>query len=107
MAHVRPFRALRPLPEKAAQVAAVPYDVVNREEAKALAGSNPLSLLRVSRAELALPEGTDPYSDQVYEAALRGFETLMREAPLVREDAPALYIYRLRMGSHEQVGVAG
>jgi uncharacterized protein (DUF1015 family) len=106
MASVFPFRALRPAPEAAARVAAVPYDVVSTDEARALAASNPLSFLHVSRSEIDLPPGTDPYSDQVYHAAAERFTTLKRTAPLVVEDAPSLYLYRLTMGTHQQVGVA-
>jgi uncharacterized protein (DUF1015 family) len=83
----------------------VPYDVVNTEEARALAGDNPLSFLRVSRAEIELPPDTDPYSDVVYERAAQNFSRLRAEA-LVLEDAPSAYFYRLRMGSHEQLGLA-
>ena len=60
MALIHPFRALRPRPDEAAKVAAVPYDVVNTDEARVLADDNPLSFLRVSRAELELPPNTDP-----------------------------------------------
>src|SRR3984893_10963761 len=105
MATVYPFRALRPHPSKAAHVAAVPYDVVSTDEARALAEGNPLSFLRVSRAELELPPGTDPYSGAVYERAAGNFETLKKTA-LVLEEEPSLYFYRLRMGAHEQTGVA-
>ncbi|HEX2310884.1 MAG TPA: DUF1015 family protein [Vicinamibacterales bacterium] len=106
MAAVFPFRALRPTPERAAAVAAVPYDVVSTVEARDLAAGNPLSFLRVSRAEIQLPADTNPYSDAVYETALRNFEWLRREAPLVIEDDASLYFYRLRMGTHEQTGLA-
>lgn len=107
MATLRPFRALRPSPARAAEVAAVPYDVVNTEEARALAAGNPLSFLRVSRPEIDLPEGTNPYSDAVYRKAGEAFERLRREAPYLREESESLYVYRLRMGEHEQTGVAG
>lgn len=107
MATLTPFQALRPTPESARLVAAVPYDVVNTEEARALAAGNALSFLHVSRAEIDLPSGTDPYSDVVYAAATSRFAALEREAPLVREQFPSLYLYSLRMGTHEQVGVAG
>ena len=107
MSALFPFRALRPAPEAAAQVASVPYDVVNTEEAHALAGNEPLSFLHVTRAEIDLPAGTQPYDAQVYEQAVRNFEGLKRSAPLLMEDEPALYFYRLRMGRHEQTGVAG
>ena len=107
MALIVPFRALRPAPASAARVAAVPYDVVNAHEAHALAEGNPLSFLHVSRAEIDLPVQTDPYSDAVYRKATENFETLKRQAPLVVEDSPSLYVYRLKMGNHVQTGVAG
>ncbi len=66
MSTIRPFTALRPLPSNVERVSAVPYDVVNAEEARAMAAGNPLSFLHVSRAEIDLPPATDPYSDAVY-----------------------------------------
>jgi uncharacterized protein (DUF1015 family) len=107
MPTLAPFRALRPSPDAAARVAAVPYDVVNTEEAQALAADNPLSFLHVSRAEIDLPAGTNPYSDIVYAKAVENFEVLRAKAPLVVEEEPSLYVYRLRMGEHVQTGVAG
>jgi uncharacterized protein (DUF1015 family) len=107
MASLVPFRALRPVPATARHVAAVPYDVVTTEEARALAAGNPLSFLHVSRAEIDLPQGTDPHSPGVYATAANRFEALKRDAPLVREETPSLYLYRLRVGAHEQVGTAG
>lgn len=107
MALLAPFRALRPTPESAARVAAVPYDVVNAEEAAALANGNPLSFLRVSRAEIDLPPGINPYADAVYAKAAENFDALKSIAPLVLEDSASLYVYRLRMGAHVQTGVAG
>jgi uncharacterized protein (DUF1015 family) len=106
MATLHPFRALRPRPEQAAAVAAVPYDVVSAAEARALAADDPLSFLRVSRPEIELPAGTDPHSDAVYWAAVRNFARLRAAAPLVEEATPSVYVYRLRMGTHEQSGVA-
>jgi uncharacterized protein (DUF1015 family) len=91
----------------AASVSSVPYDVVNTEEARALAAGNPLSFLHVTRSEIDLPADADPYSDTVYEKARENLDALRARAPLVVEDRPALYLYRLRMGSHEQTGVAG
>src|SRR5262245_16725068 len=105
MATLYPFRALRPAPDTAAAIAAVPYDVVSTDEARALADGNPLSFLRVSRAEIELPPGTDPYSDAVYERAAKNFAAL-RERSLVIDDEPAVYFYRLRMGDHVQTGLA-
>ena len=107
MATLLPFQALRPTPQTAPLVAAVPYDVVSTDEARALAAGNALSFLHVSRAEIDLPAGTDPYASAVYEAAACRFDALKREAPLVREQLPSLYLYRLTMGSAEQIGVAG
>jgi uncharacterized protein (DUF1015 family) len=69
MAKIRPFRALRPEPSLASTIAAVPYDVVNTEEAHALAAGNDLSFLHVSRAEIDLPPDTNPYADIVYRTA--------------------------------------
>ena len=107
MAIVRPFHALRPLPEAASAVAAVPYDIVSTEEARALTAGNPLSFLHVTRAEIDLPPGVDPYSDEVYRRAAENLESLKGAAPLVVEGEPALYLYRLRAGDHEQTGLAG
>ena len=107
MASVFPFRALRPTPAAAAKVAAVPYDVVTTDEARQLAAGNPLSFLHVSRPEIGLPPETDPYADIVYVTARRNFESLKASAPLVLEDEPSLYLYRLRMGDHVQTGIAG
>ena len=107
MAVITPFRALRPVPASAAAVAAVPYDVVSTDEARALAAGNPLSFLHVSRAEIDLPPDTTPYDDAVYAKAVENFATLKARAPLVLEDAPSLYTYRLRMGAHVQAGIAG
>ena len=106
MAVISPFRALRPAPASAAAVAAVPYDVVNTDEARALAAGNPLSFLRVSRAEIDLPPDTDPHSEVVYRTAAANFAALKTAAPLVLEDAPHVYVYRLRAGAHQQTGVA-
>lgn len=105
MAIVKPFRALRPLPEQAAKVSAVPYDVVNTEEARELAEGNPLSFLHVSRPEIDLPSGTDSHAAEVYEQAAINFDRLIVQAPLIIEDEPSFYFYRLTMGSHEQTGI--
>ena len=105
MATLHPFRALRPRPDDASRIAAVPYDVVNTDEARTLASGNPLSFLRVSRAEIELAPDTDPYSDIVYQRAADNFVRLKDEA-LVLEAEPSLYFYRLRMGEHQQLGLA-
>ena len=106
MSVIRPFRALRPSSSNVDRVSAVPYDVVNVDEARALSAGNPLSFLHVSRAEIDLPPATDPYSPAVYDKALANFTGLRQAAPLVVEDTPAVYFYRLKMGSHFQTGLA-
>jgi uncharacterized protein (DUF1015 family) len=107
MAVVRPFRALRPEPGAAAAVAAVPYDVVSTEEARALAKDAPLSFLHVTRAEIDLASNADPYDPAVYEMARQNLTSLRGAAPLVVEAEPALYVYRLVDGDHAQTGLAG
>jgi uncharacterized protein (DUF1015 family) len=106
MSAIYPFAALRPSPKAAAAVASVPYDVVSSDEARALAAGNPLSFLHVSRPEIDLPAGTDPHSDAAYQQAARAFAELKRAAPLVIEEMPSLYVYRLQMGDHIQSGIA-
>ncbi|MBA3355475.1 MAG: DUF1015 domain-containing protein [Pyrinomonadaceae bacterium] len=105
MTILHPFSALRPPPERAKQVSSVPYDVVNTEEARALASDNPLSFLHVSRPEIDLPEGTGVHSDAVYRRAADNFQNLIKNCPLENEELPRIYLYRLIMGEHEQIGV--
>ena len=107
MSVVRPFRALRPIPEAAKTVAAVPYDVVTTAEARDLAAGNPLSFLHVSRAEIDLDPEVDAYDDLVYRRSAENLETLRINAPLVVEEAVSLYVYRLEDGEHQQTGLAG
>ncbi len=104
MANIRAFRALRPEASVVSRVAAVPYDVVNTDEARAMAAGNELSFLHVSRAEIDLPADTNPYADVVYRTAAERFAKLRRH--MVEEPEPALYFYRLKMGSHQQTGLA-
>jgi uncharacterized protein (DUF1015 family) len=111
MFRVRPFAALRPRADVAARVAAVPYDVVNTREARALCEGNELSFLHVSRAEVDLPEDTDPHDDRVYEGARRAFQRLIADGVMQREAGAHLYAYRQQMtllGRRvSQVGVVG
>jgi len=106
MAVLAPFRALRPAPAAAARVAAVPYDVVSTDEARALAAGNPLSFLHVSRAEIDCPAEANPYSDEIYAKAVENLQRLKQDAPMLVEDSASLYVYRLRMGEVTQTGVA-
>jgi uncharacterized protein (DUF1015 family) len=105
VAVIRPFSGLRPEANRASEVASVPYDVVNTDEARALAANNPFSFLHVSRPEIDMPEGTDAHSDPVYRKAFEHFEKLIKDCPLVTEATPSLYLYRLIMGEHEQIGI--
>ena len=107
MSQLFPFRAIRPAPPVAPEVASVPYDVVNTEEARALASGHPLSFLRVTRSEIDLTPDADPYSPAVYDRAIRNFDDLRRSGPFVMDEAASLYVYRLRMGDHVQTGLAG
>jgi uncharacterized protein (DUF1015 family) len=105
MATILPFRAVRPKPEFAAQVAAPPYDVVSLQEARNLAGENPHSFLRVGRAELELKDGTDPYSPEVYERGATNLRNLIKNNILFQEPEPLLGVYRQKWGTHEQTGL--
>lgn len=106
MSLIEPFAALRPAPGRAAEVIAPPYDVVSQEEARNLAQGRPGSFLHVSRAEIDLPIGTDPYSPEVYNRARINLETMERTGLLTREATPCYYAYRLTMGAHIQTGLA-
>lgn len=107
MAKYLPFNGLLPRPEQVEQVAAVPYDVVNTEEAAELAKGNPLSFLRVARPEIEMEAGVDLYSDPVYDKAAANFKRLCEEAPLLVDEKAHLYVYSLKMGNHRQTGILG
>jgi uncharacterized protein (DUF1015 family) len=105
MALIQPFRALRADAGRAAQVAAPPYDVLDTEEARALAADNAASFLHVSKPEIDLPAGTDPYAAEVYAKGRENLDRLVADGLLLREETPCLYLYRQVMGSHAQVGL--
>lgn len=105
MPRVKPFQAIRPIPEKAADVASVPYDVVNREEAAALADGNPNSFLHVVRPDIDLPAGTDPYADEVYATARASLDRLMDEGVLTRDGEASMFVYRQVMNGVAQDGI--
>lgn len=107
MAIVKPFRAWRPRNDIAAQVAALPYDVMNREEAAQMAKDNPLSFLHVSRAEIDLPEVQDLHSHQVYDQAAANFKKMIADGILVQDEAPGYSIYAQSMQGRKQYGLVG
>lgn len=105
MATIRPFKAVRPLPEKAADVAALPYDVYNREEAAAAARGKYDSFLRVDRPETTLDHRMNMYDPFVYEQAAKNLQKLYDRKVIFQEDAPYLYLYELIMDGRSQVGL--
>ncbi|HEX9180191.1 MAG TPA: DUF1015 family protein [Burkholderiales bacterium] len=104
MALIRPFRALRPPPGAAAQIASPPYDVMSTEEARAIAAGNPRCFLRVSRPEVDLPHGVDEHSDAVHARGAGNLREFVEQGWLARDAAPRFYVYRQRMGVHVQSG---
>lgn len=102
---IRPFAGLRPNPEYAAEVIAPPYDVLNSEEARALAAGKPWSFLHISKAEIDLPEDTDPYAPAVYAKAAENLQRMVKQGILMQDKAPHYYVYRLTMGQHVQTGL--
>jgi uncharacterized protein (DUF1015 family) len=103
---VRPFAALRPTREHAADVIAPPYDVVSTEEARALAAGRPRSFLHISRPEIDLAPGSSPYSDEAYARGAASLAKLVDAGVLVREREPSFYVYRMTMSGASQTGVA-
>jgi uncharacterized protein (DUF1015 family) len=105
MAIIKPFAALRPKPELAAQICELPYDVMSSDEAREMAAGNPLSFLHVSKPEIDLPPGTDIHAPEVYARGRENFEKLIAQGALQQDGAPAFYLYRQVMGEHSQVGL--
>jgi uncharacterized protein (DUF1015 family) len=103
---VRPFAALRPAPARATEVAAPPYDVLSSDEARARAAGKPWSFLHVSKPEIDLAPGVDPYSPAVYAKGAENLARMRDAGVLVRDPAPAYYVYRFTVGDLVQTGVA-
>ncbi|MES9839737.1 MAG: DUF1015 family protein [Candidatus Thiodiazotropha endolucinida] len=102
---IRAFPGLRPAEGRAADVAAPPYDVMNEAEAREMVDGRPWSFLHISRPEIDLPQGTDPYASEVYAKAAENLKEMEREGILIRDKKPCFYVYRLTMGEHQQTGL--
>lgn len=105
MAVVLPFRALRPQPQLAGQVASLPYDVLNTQEARQAANGNPNSFLHITKSEIDLPEETNPYDPSVYETAHTNLSAFISRDILFRESKPCYYLYQLTMHGRSQTGI--
>jgi uncharacterized protein (DUF1015 family) len=103
---IRAFPGLRPAEGRAADVAAPPYDVMNEAEARQMAEGRAWSFLHISRPEIDLPEGTDPYAPEVYQKAAENLARMQQDGVLIRDSKPCYYVYRLTMGEHVQTGLA-
>ena len=102
---LRSFQGLVPDPARVAEIAAVPYDVVNRQEAYDLAHDKQLNLLHVDRAEIDLPLDVDPYDAAVYEKARENFQQMQADGVLLRETGPVMYLYQQAIDGHSQTGL--
>lgn len=106
MPQVTPFRSIRPIPELAARIAALPYDVYNRAEALAETRREPLSFLKIDRAETQFPEEVDTYDPRVYEKARELLSAMQQDGSFIMEETPCYYIYELTMDGRSQTGIA-
>ena len=107
MSIFKPFKAYRPVPKYAKDVASKPYDVLNSNEARNEAEGNSLSFLHVVKPEIDLPENTDPYSSEVYEQGRENFTNLITKGVLIQDSVPSYYVYRLTMNGRTQTGLVG
>ena len=107
MAVLKPFKAVRPKDEYASEVGALPYDVMNSEEAREMVKDKPYSFLHVDKAEVDLPQGIDIYSAEVYEKAKENLDALSENGICKQDEKPMLYIYRQIMNGREQTGIVG
>ncbi len=105
MSAIQPFRAYRPRPDCAAQVASFPYDVISSDEARALARGNPVSFLHVCKPEIDLDPSVDVHDDRVYAKGRENLLRLIADGVLARDAKPCLYLYRQTMGAHVQTGL--
>ena len=107
MSVVRPFRAVRPTPQLADRVAALPYDVMNSQEARQMTAGNPYSFLHVDKAEIDLDPAMDLYDTRVYEKARDNLQAMIRDGVFLQEDRACLYLYKQVMNGRAQIGIVG
>lgn len=107
MAQIRPFKAYRPCKGMEERIAALPYDVYNREEAHEVVKKNPESFLAIDRAETQFGKEVDTYADCVYEKADQMLREKIQEGKFVQDPTPCFYLYELTMDGHSQTGVVG
>jgi uncharacterized protein (DUF1015 family) len=107
MAILKPFKAWRPKPEFAKEVACVPYDVINTSEAREMALGNAKSFLHVIRPEIDHPAGTSVYDEKVYQSGKQNLYSLLNSDTFIQEDKESLYVYRLTMNGRSQTGIFG
>lgn len=107
MAVIRPFKGIRPIKELADKIAALPYDVMDSDEAREMVKDNPYSFLHVDKAEVDLPKDIDVYDDRVYEKAKENLEKMIEEGYYIEDEKPKFYIYRQVMNGRSQVGLVG
>ncbi|HEC90328.1 MAG TPA: DUF1015 family protein, partial [Alphaproteobacteria bacterium] len=101
---IQPFKGLRAAPQSAGRVAAPPYDVLNTEEARAMASANPLSFLHISKPEIDFPPGVDPCAPEVYAKGASNLAAMIKAGVLIR-DAAAYYVIRIELNGHRQTGI--
>lgn len=107
MPTIRPFRSVRPAEDKASSIAALPYDVYNRAEAKQAVLQNPLSFLKIDRAETQFPDDTDMYSQQVYDRARDTLREMISDGSFIEDPRPCYYLYALTFAGRTQTGIVG
>ncbi|MGC9362265.1 MAG: DUF1015 family protein, partial [Candidatus Syntrophosphaera sp.] len=107
MATFKPFKALRPIPDKAAEIASLPYDVMDSDEARIEVQRHPLSYIHVEKPEVDLPPGTDLYDPAVYAKARENLDNYVKQGLMKQDAEPMFYIYSQTMDGREQTGLVG
>ena len=102
MTAIRPFKGIRPSKELVSSIAALPYDVYNRREAREITEKNPHSFLKIDRPETQFPEDADMYSQPVYDKAAKLLEAMLLDGSFMQDESPCYYVYALTMGQHTQ-----